>query len=255
MSAIFQLRRDTSANWTSYNPIPREGEPCVETDTRKMKIGDGTTAWNSLDYLVSPTTVSDDVNPVLGGDLDCSEYEVQLHNNPIRFYTSGDGHVTTLGIGANVADLAFTLPPSYGTTRQVLQSDGTGTLAFSWRYDYLERMQLGAMSVGNLMYFVAERDMEIVSAKMYLRVAPEYGLATVDVRLGTNDSAHSILNGNSMSISYDATPVNGIYVRDGSLITNPTVVTQGQVVWFAVLSAGVGGMTPGQDLTVKLTYR
>lgn len=45
-----QLRRDTAANWTTNNPTPASGEPCFETDTGKLKIGDGTTAYNDLAY-------------------------------------------------------------------------------------------------------------------------------------------------------------------------------------------------------------
>ena len=45
-----QLRNDTATNWTTYNPILLAGEVGVETDTNKFKIGDGVTAWNSLDY-------------------------------------------------------------------------------------------------------------------------------------------------------------------------------------------------------------
>ena len=46
-----KLRRDTSANFTSKNPILGAGEPAYETDTKKLKIGDGTTAYNSLAYF------------------------------------------------------------------------------------------------------------------------------------------------------------------------------------------------------------
>lgn len=46
-----QLRRDTAANWTSANPVLAAGQPGFETDTRKWKVGDGTTAWNSLAYM------------------------------------------------------------------------------------------------------------------------------------------------------------------------------------------------------------
>lgn len=46
-----KLRRDTSANFTSKNPVLGIGEPAYETDTKKLKIGDGTTAYNSLDYF------------------------------------------------------------------------------------------------------------------------------------------------------------------------------------------------------------
>lgn len=51
MSVIqFQLRRDTAANWTAANPTLLAGEFGLETDTLAVKLGDGTTAWNSLGY-------------------------------------------------------------------------------------------------------------------------------------------------------------------------------------------------------------
>lgn len=46
-----KLRRDTSANFTSKNPVLGIGEPAYETDTKKLKIGDGATAYNNLDYF------------------------------------------------------------------------------------------------------------------------------------------------------------------------------------------------------------
>lgn len=46
-----KLRRDTSANFTSKNPILGVGEPAYETDTKKLKIGDGTTAYTQLEYF------------------------------------------------------------------------------------------------------------------------------------------------------------------------------------------------------------
>ena len=46
-----QLRRDTAANWTAANPVLLLGEVGFETDTRKLKLGDGTTAWNTLLYV------------------------------------------------------------------------------------------------------------------------------------------------------------------------------------------------------------
>ncbi|MCH8517477.1 MAG: hypothetical protein LAT68_14220 [Cyclobacteriaceae bacterium] len=44
------IRTDTAANWTSANPVLETGEQGHETDTGRRKIGDGSTAWNSLDY-------------------------------------------------------------------------------------------------------------------------------------------------------------------------------------------------------------
>ena len=50
MAQKIQLRRDTAYNWASVNPTLAQGEPGEETDTAKMKLGDGSTAWNSLPY-------------------------------------------------------------------------------------------------------------------------------------------------------------------------------------------------------------
>ena len=48
-----KLRRDTAANWTSVNPVLGSGEPGFEADTNRMKVGDGSTSWNNLDYLMN----------------------------------------------------------------------------------------------------------------------------------------------------------------------------------------------------------
>jgi hypothetical protein len=53
MTTRIKLRRDTAANWISSNPILSAGEPGLETDTRKIKYGDGSTAWRDLAYANS----------------------------------------------------------------------------------------------------------------------------------------------------------------------------------------------------------
>ena len=45
------LRRDTSIQWEYNNPVLLAGEAGFETDTGKLKIGDGQTNWTDLDYL------------------------------------------------------------------------------------------------------------------------------------------------------------------------------------------------------------
>jgi hypothetical protein len=50
ITATVQLRRDTAANWTANNPTLLVGEVGIETDTRRMKFGNGTQAWTALPY-------------------------------------------------------------------------------------------------------------------------------------------------------------------------------------------------------------
>ncbi len=46
-----QLRRGTATEWNTANPVLENSEPGFETDTGRIKYGDGTTAWNSLQYF------------------------------------------------------------------------------------------------------------------------------------------------------------------------------------------------------------
>jgi hypothetical protein len=59
MSTIIKIRRDTAANWDINNPVLEIGEPGLETDTRKVKYGNGVSTWSNLDYAttVFPTTI------------------------------------------------------------------------------------------------------------------------------------------------------------------------------------------------------
>lgn len=55
MAEQIRARRGTAAQWTAENPVLALGEVGVETDTMRIKVGDGSTAWNSLDaYTKGP---------------------------------------------------------------------------------------------------------------------------------------------------------------------------------------------------------
>ena len=64
LTALQKQRRDTASNWTSNNTVLLAGEWGIESDTKKFKIGDGSTAWQSLDYVPIP-----DTNRLLTGNL------------------------------------------------------------------------------------------------------------------------------------------------------------------------------------------
>ena len=75
-----QIRRDTAANWTSTNPTLASGEIGFETNTNKLKIGNGSTAWTSLAYAS-------------GADVDWSA----ITNKPSSFTPSA--HASSHGSG------------------------------------------------------------------------------------------------------------------------------------------------------------
>jgi hypothetical protein len=53
-----QVRRGTASQWTSANPTLASGEWGFETDTLRTKIGNGSTAWNSLAYQTGSIAIS-----------------------------------------------------------------------------------------------------------------------------------------------------------------------------------------------------
>ena len=50
MPVQIQLRRGTTSQWSTANPTLASGEVGVDTTLTKFKVGNGSTAWNSLGY-------------------------------------------------------------------------------------------------------------------------------------------------------------------------------------------------------------
>lgn len=50
LSRLLQ-RRGNAAQWAVTNPVLESGELGIELDTKKLKLGDGRTSWNSLVYV------------------------------------------------------------------------------------------------------------------------------------------------------------------------------------------------------------
>lgn len=57
IKTTFQLRRGKASTWAKNNPVLAKGEPGFEYDTNQLKIGDGTTPWNSLPYVQGATGI------------------------------------------------------------------------------------------------------------------------------------------------------------------------------------------------------
>jgi hypothetical protein len=55
--SVSQARVDESSTWSSLNPILARGQSGYESDTDKLKIGDGISNWNDLDYVTSPNII------------------------------------------------------------------------------------------------------------------------------------------------------------------------------------------------------
>ena len=52
MAVKIQFRRDTAINWQNANPVLSQGELGLDITNNRFKLGDGSTAWNDLDYTI-----------------------------------------------------------------------------------------------------------------------------------------------------------------------------------------------------------
>ena len=71
MSSIARVRprRDTAANWAAANPVLLNGELGIETDTRRFKVGDGSSTWTTLPYYLEGVLVRGQASRTTGGTI------------------------------------------------------------------------------------------------------------------------------------------------------------------------------------------
>lgn len=81
----FQVRRGTAAEWSAANPVLLDGEQGLETDTRKVKIGDGSTHWADLEYLIYESVAS--VNGKTGPAVTLAAADVQAAPASLEQYS------------------------------------------------------------------------------------------------------------------------------------------------------------------------
>lgn len=121
-----QIRRGTAAEWTSANPTLASGEWGFETDTNKGKIGNGTTAWNSLPYILGIGDIEGvTAGTGLTGGGTSGTVTVALAT-PVSVANGGTG-ITSFGTG--VATWLGT-PTSANLAAAVSDETGSGALVF-----------------------------------------------------------------------------------------------------------------------------
>jgi hypothetical protein len=137
MADRIQLKRGTAAQATSANEILAAGELGLETDTGKIKVGNGTTAWNSLPYIWEPTV------PTTGISL--IKYASGYYNNG---YTNNSVEPT---IAADEQVYVPILPVLYSNANvnlkkmRVLQVGGGSSVQL--RFAIYERIADGTLSL------------------------------------------------------------------------------------------------------------
>ena len=82
MAQKIQIRRGTTSQWSTANPILASGEMGYDTDIKRIKIGNGTTAWNSLPFEIADVQdyqiTIPDTGWLQGGMLEAYKYYIDV---------------------------------------------------------------------------------------------------------------------------------------------------------------------------------
>jgi hypothetical protein len=101
-----QLRRNTAANSAANNAILAPGEPGFETDTGRIKVGNGILGWNDLPYLDEQN-----VSPVFVYGEDGNLETITYTNGTVKSFTyNANGDITQIdhNVGAYTIRKVFT---------------------------------------------------------------------------------------------------------------------------------------------------
>ena len=126
MATQIKLRRDTAANWTSANPILGSGEPGFETDTGKLKIGDGTSNWATLGYA-TPGTAGVYSNTMAAAYLTIYSGNISAGNITVTGTMNGTATSASTATYASTAGLATNATNVIGASQANITSVGTLT--------------------------------------------------------------------------------------------------------------------------------
>jgi hypothetical protein len=208
--ARIQLKRATAASWASNNPVLFAGEIGLETDTNKFKIGDGTTAFNSLSYFNGNLTGSSlndlaDVTIVSASNGDFLRWNgTAWINDAVNLSTDTVGNYMVNVAGGTGVTITHT--PGEGSTASVAIGQDVATSAS------VTFAHVAADVTGNLTGDVtgnADTASELETARTISLAGDLSGSASFDG--STNVTITATVQPNSVSLGTDTT---GNYMSD-----------------------------------------
>lgn len=106
LDARQQQKHDTSTNFNNANKLYLEGEFLVETDTGKVKIGDGTLGYKSLPYTIG-TRVPEgakftDTTYTAGAGLSLNGTSFSISNSGVTAGSYGPSQDSSVGFGDSI---------------------------------------------------------------------------------------------------------------------------------------------------------
>lgn len=176
------LRNDSKIAWEKENPILAQGELGLENDTHLLKVGDGKTAWNELNYA-SKIPLSNQVDVITldeGQDASAEIVGDGSEESPYRFiisiprgYTGVQGPQGIQGIKGDKGEQG--IKGEKGDTGE--RGPQGKPFAIAKTYASVEEMELShaidGLEIGAIVAIASEVNQED-NAKLYVKTAEGY---------------------------------------------------------------------------------
>lgn len=155
MAVRIQMRRGTTSQWNSADPVLAAGEIGFNTTNGLIKVGTGSTSWSNIDYLVTNgglgTSLSDYIVLAEKGAANgVAELDANLNvltSTSVVFEGAvADAYETTLTVTEPTADRTITIP------------NASGTIVLDTTLDEMARDAIGAALTGGTGITVTPND-------------------------------------------------------------------------------------------------
>jgi len=250
MATRIQIRRGSTSDWNTADPILNEGEFGYNTTLSQIKIGDGESNWSELDYFVSDTTLGTSLGSyILDSEKSSIDGVAELDGSKnilapasIIFEGTENDFETTLAVTDPTGDRTITLPDVTGTVIT------TGNLS--------DITNIGVFSSTITMEGSTANDFELTlsagdpTADRTITFPDATGTVALTTDITFTAASTSTVTNKSISLSTNT--ISGTIAEFNTAVTDANLATTSDLSLYAALSgATFTGAISGTSLTLS----
>ena len=250
MATRIQVRRGSTSDWNTADPILNEGEIGYNNTLGQIKVGDGESNWSELDYLVNSSSLGTSLGSyILDTEKSSIDGVAELDGSKnilapagIIFEGTANDHETTLSVTDPTADRTITFPDVTGTVIT------TGNLS--------DITNIGVFSSTITMEGSTANDFELTlsagdpTADRTITFPDATGTVALTTDITFTAASTSTVTNKSISLSTNT--ISGTIAEFNTAVTDANLATTSDLSLYAALSgATFTGAISGTSLTLS----